>query len=380
MISNNTPNKPELLAVGELTKRIRSLLESGFSFVRVSGEVSRFTQHKSGHAYFTIKDADASLDAVIWRSSWQRLRQKPERGKSFIFSGHLSLYPPQGRYQLIVTVVQAAGEGAFATQFERNRQLFAQRGWFAAENKKTLPTFPKHIGIITSSQAAALADVRKVLASRPQWLRLTLSPTVVQGKQAPEAIQRAFVRLRVMDNPPDVILLVRGGGSVEDLWCFNDEKVVQAIYSSSVPVITGIGHDIDHSLSDLAADVRTATPSHAAAIVYPDCATLAQSLPSLHVLATSLQHSISTRQNMVEMLFSRAQKAMQRRIDDNRMTIDHQTQRLNSVNPLAVLARGYALAFDDKGNPLLDAKSIRQSETVSLRLRDGEVSLRVLKK
>ncbi|MDX8376447.1 MAG: exodeoxyribonuclease VII large subunit [Mariprofundales bacterium] len=379
MISHNTPDKPELLAVGELTKRIRSLLESGFSFVRVSGEVSRFTQHKSGHAYFTIKDADASLDAVIWRSSWQRLRQKPERGKSFIFSGHLSLYPPQGRYQLVVTVVQAAGEGAFATQFERNRQLFAQRGWFAAENKKTLPTFPKHIGIITSPQAAALADVRKILASRPQWLRLTLSPTVVQGEQAPEAIQRAFVRLRVMDNPPDVILLVRGGGSVEDLWCFNDEKVVQAIYSSSVPVITGIGHDIDHSLSDLAADVRTATPSHAAAIVCPDCATLAQSLPSLRVLATSLQHSISTRQNMVEMLFSRAQKAMQRRIDDNRMTIDHQTQRLNSVNPLAVLARGYALAFDDKGNPLLDAKSIRQSETVSLRLRDGEVSLRVLK-
>ncbi|MDQ6951847.1 MAG: exodeoxyribonuclease VII large subunit [Mariprofundales bacterium] len=265
-----------VLTVTALTANIKRVMEQQFVAVRVTGEVSRFTRHGSGHLYFTIKDAHAAISAVVWRSAALRLRCPPHEGGQFLFVGHLSVYAPRGTYQLVVRSVAPAGEGALAAEFERRKQELAARGWFDSARKRPLPNLPSHIGIVTSTTAAALEDVRKVLASRPGWLRLTLAPALVQGVGASASIVQAMAR--VAAEKPDLILLVRGGGSMEDLWCFNDESVVEAVLRAPVPVITGVGHEIDTTLADLAADVRAATPSNAAELCCQDRVTLAARL------------------------------------------------------------------------------------------------------
>jgi len=289
------PDGLKPVTVTELTARIRQILERKFSGIQVLGEVSRLTRHASGHLYFTIKDVNAALSAVIWRSTRARLTLAPEEGKQFIFSGYISVYEPRGTYQLIVTAVRAAGEGALAAEFERRKALFAGRGWFSVNRKRPLPAYPRRVGIVTSPTAAALEDVRKVLATRPGWLQLVLSPCLVQGTQAAADIVRAIERCKALPrrHRPDVLLLVRGGGSMEDLWCFNEEAVVEAIINSSIPVICGIGHEIDTTLADLAADVRAATPSNAAELVCPDRETLKRGLPRLGVLHTLVKGRIA---------------------------------------------------------------------------------------
>jgi exodeoxyribonuclease VII large subunit len=277
-------NKP--LSVTELTAGIKQLLEQRYSSIEVAGEVSRLTRHASGHIYFTIKDAHASISAVIWRSAAVRLKLLPSDGEQFIFTGHISVYEPRGTYQLVVRKVEKAGAGQLAAEFERRKALFAERGWFDVKVKKPLPKLPGHIGIVASPTSAAFEDVKKVLATRPAWLQLTLAPAVVQGDAAPAAIAKAIDQLNNMASKPDLILLTRGGGSMEDLWCFNDELVVKAIVESEIPVISGIGHEIDTTLADFAADVRAVTPSHAAELASPDRDTLRSRLPK----ASQLQH------------------------------------------------------------------------------------------
>ena len=262
------------LTVTELTARIKQVLEQGFSRIEVTGEISRLTKPSSGHLYFTIKDSHAAISAVVWRSAAARLKTRPKDGQAYVFTGHLSLYEPRGSYQLVVTSITSAGAGRLAEEFERRKALFAERGWFDTDSKKAVPTFPKHIGIVTSQTAAAFEDVKKVLHTRPAWLNITLSPAVVQGESAPQSIAHAIEKLHKLTDRPDVLLLVRGGGSMEDLWCFNDERVVQAIMDAEIPIISGIGHEIDTTLADLAADIRAATPSNAAEIVCPAKETL----------------------------------------------------------------------------------------------------------
>ncbi len=272
------------VTVSELTARIKQQLEQGFSHIKVIGEVSRLVRHDSGHLYFTIKDAGASLSAVIWRSTLERMSLQPEEGQEYIFSGHISLYEPRGSYQLMVRRVELSGSGALAAEFERKKQEFDKRGWFDADRKQPAPELPCHIGIVTSQTAAALQDINKVLATRPGWLKRTLSPTAVQGATAAKGIARAIQRLQNLDDRPDVILVARGGGSMEDLWCFNEEIVVQAMVDCPIPVITGIGHEIDVTLADFAADVRAATPSNAAELACPDRDNLRNRLPRMSAL------------------------------------------------------------------------------------------------
>jgi len=272
------------ITVSELTAHIRQLLEQGFSRIRVVGEVSRLVSHGSGHMYFTIKDSGAVLSAVIWRSTLARMTLQPEEGQEYIFSGHISVYEPRGVYQLIVRRVELSGSGALAAEFERRKREFAGRGWFDADRKQPIPELPEHIGIVTSENAAALQDVSKVLASRPGWLKRTLSPAPVQGATAATGIARAIRRLYELPERPDVILLVRGGGSMEDMWCFNEEAVVRAIVDCPLPVITGIGHEIDVTLADFAASLRAATPSNAAELACPARDSLHARLPRLATL------------------------------------------------------------------------------------------------
>ena len=264
----------QTLTVTELTARIKQVLEQGFSRIEVTGEISRLTKPSSGHLYFTIKDNHAAISAVVWRGAAARLKTRPKDGQAYVFTGHLSLYEPRGSYQLVVTDIASAGTGRLAEEFERRKMLFAERGWFDADTKKNIPAFPKHIGIVTSQTAAAFEDIKKVLNTRPAWLNISLSPAVVQGESAPQSIACAIQKLHNLADTPDVILLVRGGGSMEDLWCFNDERVVQAIVDATVPIISGIGHEIDTTLADFAADVRAATPSNAAELVCPAKETL----------------------------------------------------------------------------------------------------------
>jgi exodeoxyribonuclease VII large subunit len=349
------------LSVTELTAGIKQLLEQSFAHVRVVGEVSRLTRHASGHLYFTIKDRHAAISAVIWRSTAVRLRELPEEGAEFVFNGHLSVYEPRGNYQLIVQSVEAAGSGRLAAEFERRKQAFAARGWFDAARKRVLPPLPQHIGIITSPSTAAIEDVKKVLATRPAWLQLTLSPSLVQGDAAPASIAAAFARMARMSARPDLILLVRGGGSVEDLWCFNDEQVVQAIVDSPVPVITGIGHEIDVTLADFAADARAATPSNAAELACPARETLRQRLPRLPLLRGLLDKVVShaaeqhagqrarlghawrlssdARHLHIERLDSRCRDALRLRLRTGRTTLAAGLRRLEPLEPHRQLRR-----------------------------------------
>ncbi|MDQ7001347.1 MAG: exodeoxyribonuclease VII large subunit [Ghiorsea sp.] len=259
----------QALTVTELTARIKQVLEQGFAQITVTGEISRLTKPSSGHLYFTIKDSHAAISAVVWRSAAARLKTRPKDGQAYMFTGHLSLYEARGTYQLVVTSIAAMGAGRLAEEFEQRKALFAQRGWFDTDKKKEIPHFPQHIGIVTSPTAAAFEDVKKVLQTRPTWLHITLSPAIVQGETAPQSIALAIHRLHALAAQPDVILVVRGGGSMEDLWCFNHESVVQAIAEATIPIIAGVGHEIDTTLTDLAADVRAATPSNAAELVCP---------------------------------------------------------------------------------------------------------------
>ncbi len=297
------------ISVSELTARIKQLLEREFSHPRIIGEVSRPVRHASGHLYFTIKDAGASLSAVIWRSTLARMTIQPEDGHEHIFSGHISVYAPRGTYQLIVQQVELSGSGTLAAEFERKKQEFAKRGWFDAKRKQPIPELPCHIGIVTSESAAALQDVLKVMHSRPGWLRLTLSPTAVQGSTAASNIAHAISRLQHMLDRPDVILIVRGGGSLEDLWCFNEEPVIRAIVDCRIPVITGIGHEIDVTLADFAADIRAATPSNAAELACPDRESLLTRLPRMETLRQLLHRRLIQSGERVQHLHARAEHA-----------------------------------------------------------------------
>jgi len=352
----SAPEKRMPLSVTELTARIKQMLEIGFSRIEVSGEVSRLTRPASGHLYFTIKDAHAAIAAVIWRSTANRLQQLPEEGEAFVFSGHISLYEPRGAYQLVVSRVEAAGAGKLAAEFERRKRSFAQRGWFDIERKQTIPALPQHIGIVTSATAAAFEDVKKVLDTRPAWLQLTLAPALVQGQSAPTSIATAIKKITDMVSPPDVILLVRGGGSIEDLWCFNAESVVKAVVDCPIPIISGIGHEIDTTLADLAADVRAATPSNAAEICCPSRTELRKRLPRLSTLQHTLrqyiehyrrhhssllqrqnhiwQRSTDARHHHVNQLYARMEHASHMRLAQIRIPLRQLEKRLMPLQPV----------------------------------------------
>ncbi|PCI45440.1 MAG: exodeoxyribonuclease VII large subunit [Proteobacteria bacterium] len=289
-MDSSKPINQAPLTVTELTARIKQTLEQGFAHLEVKGEVSRLTKPSSGHLYFTIKDKHASISAVVWRSAALRLKTLPKEGQEFIFNGHLSLYEPRGTYQIIITQISPVGAGQLAVEFERRKALFAEYGWFANEKKKPIPALPLHIGIVTSLTAAAFEDVKKVLATRPAWLKKTLSPAIVQGAQAPQSIANAIQALQQLSDMPDVILLVRGGGSMEDLWCFNDEIVIKAIATSVLPIVSGVGHEIDTTLADFAADLRAATPSNAAEL----CCASRQNLRQSIVQPQRLQYNLTS--------------------------------------------------------------------------------------
>ena len=398
-------------SVSEVTAQIRTVLEQepAFQNLYIQGEVSNFSRASSGHMYFTLKDDSAQLSCVIWRSVAYRLDYKPRSGDQVIAHGYIGIYERGGRYQFYVDQVQPAGRGALYEEFERLKRQLEAEGLFDAARKRPLPAFPRRIGVVTSPTTAALRDVLNVLRRRYPLAQVLLAPTLVQGETAPPGIVAALAALNARDDV-DVILVVRGGGSIEDLWAFNDERVARAIAGSRLPVVSGVGHETDFTLADFAADVRAPTPSAAAEVVSVDLAevraAVAQTIVRLdRALASRLTH----RQNQVQHLTRALEHLSPRlRLENARQRVDellaradnqmlhrleaaqHQTvtleARLKALSPASVLARGYAIVRTAEDRQVLtSAAQMRQMKAlqelkdleVVLQMRDGEVEAKV---
>jgi exodeoxyribonuclease VII large subunit len=277
------PKQPRVFSVSEVTKAVRGVIESAFDEVWVQGEVSNFRQQSSGHQYFTLKDAAAQLSCVLFArgGAWRKVVPLQD-GMLVQAKGRLTVYEARGQYQLNVSIVQAAGAGLLQAKFEALKRKLAEEGLFDTERKRELPAFPRVIGIVTSPTGAALRDMLNVLTRRAPWLRVIVSPARVQGEGAAAEIIRALEDLnRLAENgiaPVDVIVLTRGGGSIEDLWEFNDERLARAIAASALPVVSAVGHEIDFTIADFVADLRAPTPSAAAELIVPDTAELLRML------------------------------------------------------------------------------------------------------
>ena len=264
---------PPLLQVSQLNRLLRELIENEqlLQDIWIAGEISNFTRATSGHLYFTLKDQSASLKCAIWKGNAMRLRMNLRDGMSVEAHGAVSIYEARGECQLIVDALRLAGEGALFQEFLRRKALLEAEGLFDLDRKRPLPQAPVRIGVVTSPTGAALQDILNTLGRRYPLAEVILSPATVQGEKAPQEILAALQRI-TRGNPPDVIILARGGGSLEDLWAFNDEGVVRAVSECPVPIITGIGHETDFTLCDFAADQRAPTPTAAAELVSPDIA------------------------------------------------------------------------------------------------------------
>ena len=261
--SKKKTSSRKVLSVSQLNRQVKDVLETGFPRFWLKGEISNFTAHSSGHWYFSLKDAKSSISGVMFRGSNSRLKFRPKAGDEVVVFGRISVYEPRGNYQVYVEHMEPAGAGALQAEFEKLKAKLAGEGLFAPERKKPLPPFPKHIALVTSPTGAAVRDILNVLRRRFPFAKVSLIPTKVQGAEAAADILKALQNLSRLPHV-DVAIVGRGGGSIEDLWCFNDEKVVRKIASLDLPVVSGVGHEIDFTLTDFVADLRAPTPSAAA--------------------------------------------------------------------------------------------------------------------
>ena len=271
-MNNIVDQKIEIISVGELNRSAKYLLENAFNNISVVGEISNMSRPSSGHIYFTLKDEDGAIGCAMWRSQASKLNFNPENGDKCILKGQVSIYPASGRYQLMVKSIEQAGSGNLMQQFEDLKMKLDNEGLFDLENKLHLPDSPKHIGVITSSSTAAFQDILSTIQRRAPSAQVSLSKSVVQGDTAPRTIIKALNRILLFnenneDNPIDVVILSRGGGSIEDLWCFNNEELAREIFAFPIPTISGVGHEIDFTICDFVSDTRSPTPTAAAELV-----------------------------------------------------------------------------------------------------------------
>jgi exodeoxyribonuclease VII large subunit len=391
----NIKAQREIYTVGRLNNEARMLLEGGLPALWVEGEISNFAAPSSGHWYFTLKDRDAQIRCAMFRARNSGVGFRPKDGQQLVLRGRVSLYEPRGDYQLLVEAMEDAGEGALRREFERLKAKLAAEGLFDAALKRPLPAMPKRIAVITSPTGAAIRDVLHILARRFPPAAVLVFPTPVQGATAAVSIVEALDAAAARGDC-DVIILARGGGSIEDLWCFNDERVARAIRRSAVPVVSGIGHEIDFTIADFAADVRAPTSSGAAEIVVPDRATLLALVRAarerlrqamtrqlgrvtqqqMHLTVRLQQAHPGTRLNQqtqrLDELDMRMQRAWHQQHRQLAQRLEFAKRGLNAVSPLATLERGYAIATDAEGLALVDAASIAAGARVSVRLARGE--------
>jgi len=390
----------EPYTVSQLTGHIRQLIEGEpeLSDLWVEGEVSNFSRASSGHCYFTLKDAGSQIPCVMWRNVVQTQDHLPVGGDLVLAHGRVGVYEAGGRYQLYVDQLWPAGVGDLYRQFELLKARLEAEGLFAPERKRPLPPFPHRIGVVTSPTAAALRDILNVLGRRYPLAEVLLSPTQVQGDGAPPQIVAALKALNEREDV-DVIIVARGGGSLEDLWAFNDERVARAVAASRVPIVCGVGHETDFSLADFAADVRAPTPSAAAELVAPDQAELRAQLAGLVVALATVQQGIIEAQRWrlaeqmralkhlspvaqltqarqrVDDLLVRAEKATHHNLALHRERLGGLTGRLAGVSPLGTLERGYAIVHQRETDAVVrSVKQVTSGDALDIRVTDGEFS------
>jgi exodeoxyribonuclease VII large subunit len=314
---------PRFLTVTELTRSIRGILETEFPFVAVVGEISNLRQPFSGHLYFTLKDEDSQLKAVLFKQQQKYLRERPEDGQQVICRGRISVYEPRGEYQIIIDYIERLGLGELQVAFENLKLKLAQEGLFDQKHKKEIPEFPSRIALVTSPEGAALYDFLKVAQHRFPAQPIEIFPVRVQGREAAPEICQAIELLNQLKRS-DVIVLCRGGGSIEDLWPFNEESVGRAIYKSDIPVVSAIGHEIDFTIADFAADLRAPTPSAAAELVVPSKQIFSEHVQRLaHILVKSSIQKIEAKRNQVVLLRGR--------LSDPRSLINHKFMQLDNL-------------------------------------------------
>ena len=391
------------LTVSDISRYLRELMDSDeiLRDVWIRGEISNLSRPTSGHIYFTLKDPSSALKCVIWKMNAARLPLMLQSGMAIEAHGAISIYERDGQYQLYVDAVRMSGEGALYQEFMRLKASLEAEGLFDASRKRALPEMPQRIGIVTSPTGAALQDMLNTLRRRYPLAEVVLAPAPVQGDEAPAALVKSIERLNALGSV-DVIILARGGGSLEDLWAFNDERVVRAVAASRTPVVTGVGHETDFTLSDFAADLRAPTPTAAAELSTPDRSEL---LEGLSVLSSRLGYALqaATSQAAVDLmdlnhrldnlsplwlvrndrqrldeLASRAEMALNNELRLQRSQVKSIQNRLTALNPFAVLQRGYAIVSDFTGQVVSSVKQVKQSDQVTIKVSDGTIQSQVV--
>ena len=390
------------LSVGDVTRYLRELLDSDdlLRDVWVMGEVSNASTPASGHLYFTLKDQNATLKCVMWKPQVMRLRFPLRAGMAVEAHGAISVYEAGGQYQLYCDSIRPVGEGALYQEFLRLKAALEAEGLFDAERKRPLPAMPTKIGIVTSKTGAALQDMLNTLRRRYPLAEVVIAPTAVQGEAAPLEIVQALRRLNA-EPGVEVILIARGGGSLEDLWAFNDERVVRAVSASRVPTISGVGHETDFTLCDFAADMRAPTPTAAAELSSPDVQDLADQLVATAARLGNLAEQrlenasaevaalrgrldrvspisqINNQRQRLDDLSLRAQMVWQHRLTYMQVEARGLQQRLAALNPYAVLQRGYAIVSHTDGQVISSLNQVIENEAIAIQVSDGKFAARV---
>ncbi|MDA7949956.1 MAG: exodeoxyribonuclease VII large subunit [Pirellulaceae bacterium] len=392
----------EPLSVSALTQKLKETIEGEYFSVVIAGEVTDLTRAHSGHCYFTLKDSTSQIRAIVWKNLANRLPVPLENGQEIVCHGKVEVYAPRGTYQVILKEVRPKGEGSLQQKLRQLQKKLATEGLFEAVHKKRLPHFPKKIAFVTSPSGAAIRDFLQVATRRWPGFELTIIPAVVQGVGAANQIARGIELANSLDERPEVLLVGRGGGSVEDLWCFNEEIVVRAVFRSTIPVVSAIGHEIDITLTDLVADVRALTPTEAAELVVPKkedlLATLAQLRQQLDQSAEQklLQYRqqlellrrssvfeeplrlIQNRQRLLDELTQNLQRGTTRQLGLQRHHLQTLAAKLESLSPLNVLARGYSLTTHN-GLSLTDTQSVKEGDLLTTRLASGHLYSKITK-
>lgn len=388
----------KIFSVSELTSTIKSLIEPNFRGISVQGEISNFKLQASGHLYFSLKDAGSQISAALFKGNAASLARMPKEGDQVIAKGEISLYAPRGQYQIIIRELQFLGMGELLLKLQQLKETLNARGWFDPALKKKLPKIPRRIGVVTSPTGAVIQDIIHVLTRRFSGSELLLNPVKVQGEGAAQEIAEAICDFNKY-NLADVLIVGRGGGSIEDLWAFNEEIVAKAIFESKIPIIAAIGHETDFTIADWVADVRAPTPSAAAEIAIAEKANLIKFIESAkevslqritsqigqfkqHLRALKTHPLLSSPYGILSPAiqrlddFSRQLEAAnpQKRIAEGKEKLKRIQEHIESLNPKNVLKKGYAILFSEKeGSVILKAKNLQPNQPFRIQMQDGSV-------
>lgn len=391
----------KIYSVSEITNRIKGILEEGVGYVGIEGEISNYKGQSLGHLYFTLKDKDATISAVMFRSRASFLKFELKDGLFVRAFGSISVYQKRGNYQIIIERMELSGEGEILKMLEMRKQKLAQEGLFEQKRKRQLPFFPEKVAVITSPTGAAIRDIINVCTRRNPKLKIVILPVLVQGEEAAPSIVRAL-KIANLHKMADVIIVGRGGGSIEDLLPFSDEEVVRAIALSSIPIISSVGHEIDWALSDFACDVRAPTPSSAAELVTPLLSNIIKDIENersdllsaieLRIGRLKLLCSNFTGERLERMFRSVEQPFLERfddaketllrnmesRIDNIKRIHEILKERLIGVSPRDILKRGYSIVINDEGKAIISSKSVRKCDKLKVETYDGSFNVEVL--